>query len=142
VSVVALAHPKEVRTERDVFTRVGPLDDKCPIFILARPLRSFHGVLVTDVRREIVLFDDLVEVIKDRVLFSEGRTGPGFEAIAVGVEVAVRARSGVSVRPPRAAVSRLCLENDEALVRALLNEMMRTADARDSCTHDQDVKVL
>ncbi len=66
-----------------------------------------------------MLFDDFAHVAADLVGGGDGGAGPGFEAVAEGVEVAVGADAGVFVGVPGAAVAGLGFEHDEALAGEL-----------------------
>ena len=71
-----------------------------------------------------------------------GAPRPGLEAIAEGVEVAVRADARIFVREPGAAEAFLRFEHDEARAGALVGEVVGAADAGDAGADDQDVEVL
>ena len=91
---------------------------------------------------EIVLLDHLAHVSEYLVGGGDRRSDPRLESIAEGVEVAVGANSRILVRPPRAAEGLQGIENDEALVGALLPQVIGAADARNPGSDDQHVEML
>ena len=142
VAVIALAHPEEVRGEADRLAGVRPRALERPEILLARPAGRGDPVPVADVRAEVVLVDDLAHVGEDLRGRRDRRAGPGLEAIAEGVEVAVGADARIAMGDPRAAEAFLRLEDDEARAGALLGEVIGATDAGNSGADDQDVEVL
>ena len=69
----------------------------------ARPARRGNPVPVADVLREIVFVDDFAHIGADFRRGRDRRTGPGLEAVAEGVKVAVGADARIFMRPPGAA---------------------------------------
>ena len=65
VAIVALAHPEEIGGEAKFFASVGSDRVDGPEVFLARPFRRGDGVLVADVRGEIVLLDHVAHVFQD-----------------------------------------------------------------------------
>jgi hypothetical protein len=98
--------------------------------------------VVADVPGQVVLLDDLVEVVQDLAAGGDGRPAPRLVPVAVGEQVAVRARPGVAVRPPGAAAGVLRLEDHEAALGELRTQPVRGTDAGHAGTDDQDVDVL
>src|SRR5262249_36866697 len=64
------------------------------------------------------------------------------EAVAKRVQIAIGADAGIAMGPPRTAEALLCVKGDEALVGALLFEVIGRTDAGDPSTDDQHVEVL
>jgi hypothetical protein len=110
--------------------------------VLARPAGRGDPVVVADVLREVVLLDDLVEVVEDLVSPRDRRSTPRLVPVAVGEQVAVRADTGVAVRPPRAAPVVLRLQDGERALRELLAQVVRRVDAGDSGPHHKDIDVF
>ena len=65
VAVIALAHPEEIGGEAKLLAGVGARGLDGPEIFLARPFRRGDGVLIADVRREIVLLDHVAHVFQD-----------------------------------------------------------------------------
>jgi len=78
---------------------------------------------------EAVLLDHFAHVGQDLGRGCDGRAGPGLEAVAEGMQVAVGADAGIAMRPPRAAETVQRLQDHEALAGALLGEVIGRADA-------------
>ena len=97
---------------------------------------------VADMRAEVVLVDDFAHVAQDLRCRRDRRAGPGLEAIAEGIEVAVGADARIAVGEPRAAEVFQRFENDEARAGALLGEVIGAAHAGDAGADDQNVEVL
>jgi len=142
VAVVALAHPEEFRREARALSRVAALGVDRPALVVARPARGKDPVAVADVAREPVLLDHLAHVLQDLLGRCDRCAGPGLEAVAEGVEVAVRADAREAVRAPGAAEVLLRLEHHERLARALPRQVVGAAHAGDPGADDQDVEVL
>ena len=142
VAVVALAHPQEVRREADGLAGVGARGLDRPAVVLARPAGRGNPVAVADVPAEVVLGNDFAHVGQDLARRRDRGAGPGLEAIAEGVEVAVRADAGVAVGEPRAAETPLRFQDDEARVGTLLGEVIGAADAGDARADDQHIEML
>ena len=140
--VVALAHPEEVRRETDFIAGVGARGLDRPAVVLARPAGRGNPVAVANVTAEVVLCDDFAHVGEDLGCGRDRRTGPGLEAVAERIEVAVRPDAGIAVRQPGPAEAFLRFEDDEARVGALLGEVVGAADAGDSGADDQHVEML
>ena len=111
-------------------------------FVSLDQLAERDPVPVANMRAEVVLVDDLAHVAQDLRCRRDRRAGPGLEAIAEGVEVAVRADARIFVRDPGAAEAFLRFEHDEAGAGALLGEVIGAAHARDAGADDQDVEML
>ena len=142
VPVVALAHPEEAGREAHRLAGVRPDGLDGPEALRARPARRGDLVPVADVPAEVVLLDDLAHVLEDLGGGRDRRAGPGLEAVAEGVEVAVRPDARVAVGEPGAAEAVLDLEDDEAGPGALLREVVGPTDAGDARADDQHVDVL
>ena len=143
MAVVALAHPQEVGGEADRLARC-----RCRWRRWSRgssaldQARGVDPVPVADVRAEVVLVDHLAHVFQDLRGRRDRRAGPGLEAVAEGVEVAVRADARIAVRDPGAAEALLRFEHDEAGAGALVGEVIGAADAGDAGADDQHVEVF
>ena len=103
LTVIALAHPKEVAGKANRFVRLQTYRLDGPEAVLVGPVGVQDLVAVTDVLRQAVLFDHLAHVGKDFRRCRDRRADPGFETVTEGVQVAVRADAGKTVGPPRAA---------------------------------------
>lgn len=103
VAVVALAHPEEAGGEADRLAVLGPDGVDRPEILRAGPGGGRDRMAVADMAGEVVLGDHLAHVAQDFLGGRDRRPGPGLEAIAEGVEVAVGADAGVAVRAPGAA---------------------------------------
>ena len=142
VAVVALAHPKEVRRERQGLARVGPLGVNGPQARLARPCGAKDLVAVANVAGDIVLFDHLAHVFQDFVGRGDRRSRPRLEAIAEGVEVTVRPDPRVLVGKPGAAESFQRIQDHEAAFRGLILQVVGRAHAGNAGAHDQNIEVF
>jgi hypothetical protein len=89
VVVVALAHPQEVGGVAPLLLGVAAGDIDVPLAVLRGPTRGGHLVEVADVRAEVVLLDDLVEVVENLAPCGDGRAAPWLPSVAVREEVAV-----------------------------------------------------
>src|SRR5262245_43021912 len=98
--------------------------------------------MVADVAAEVVLVDDLAHVLQDFCCSGNGCAGPGLEAVAERVEVAVGTDAREAVRDPCAAEACLRLEHDKGGAGALLGEVIGAADSRDAGADDQNVEVF
>src|SRR5260370_3244222 len=99
-------------------------------------------MLVTDVRAETVVGDEVGEIREDLSGSGDRRARPRREAVAKRVEIAMGADTRVLVGEPRPTKARLRFDDDEAFVWALPGEVIRSADSRDPGPDDQDVKML
>src|SRR6185437_9170741 len=97
---------------------------------------------VADMRAEAVFLDDLTHVFQDLGGRRDGRAGPGLEAIAEGVEVAVRPDARIFVRDPGAAEALLRFQHDEAGARALGGEVVGPTHTGDAGADDQDIEMF
>ena len=97
---------------------------------------------VADSLAEAGVLDHLAHVLQDLGGGRDRRAGPGLEAVAEGVEIAVGADAGVAVRDPGAAEGVLRLEHQEARARRLRGEVPGGADAGDAGADDDDVEDL
>lgn len=97
---------------------------------------------IADVTAEVVLVDDLAHVAQDFGSSRDRRTGPGLEAIAEGIEIAVRADARIAVSEPGTAEAFLSFKDDKARPGALLGEVIRSTDPGDTCPNDHNVEVL
>ena len=139
VPVVARAHPQEARGDAEALAGVGANALDAPTGGLRRPGCAQHPVAVVDVRRQVVLVDHLAEVRQDLVAGRDRRAEPGLEAVAEGVQVAVRADPGVAVGPPGAAEAVLVVEDQEAAPGLLGPQVAGATDARDPGADEQHV---
>jgi hypothetical protein len=142
VAVVALAHPEEVRREANRFAAVGPDSFDGPEIFLARPPRRGNLVPIADVTAEIVFLDHLAHVAEN---FSRGRdrgAGPRFEPVAESMQIAVGADSGIAVRSPGSAETRLRFEHDKTCPRTLLGQMVGRTHPGNSRAGDNDTEML
>src|SRR5258708_11398923 len=113
MAVIALAHPQEVRGEGHGLACVGPHRLDGPLICLARPARRGNLMPVADMLLDPVLSDDLAHIGTD---FGGGRdwcAGPGLEAIAESVKIAVGADAWIAVGQPSAAKTLLGFEYDK-----------------------------
>jgi len=118
VSVIALAHPKELGADLDGFgSAVGSRASGCdlPASVSARPLGRLHRMAIANVTRYAVLVDDFAEVGQDLGGRRKRRALPGLESVAEGEEVAVGAHPRIAMRAPGAPEARLRLQHDERL---------------------------
>src|SRR4029077_12200501 len=116
-AIIALAHPEEVCGEGLRLAGIGRHRLDGPAIGLARPARGNDLVLVADVLAEIVLLDHLSHIGEN--LFGGGNRRPdrGLEARAEGMEVAIGADAGITVRNPGAAKTVLRFQDEEARAR-------------------------
>ena len=142
VAVIALARPKEIRSEPEPLPGVGANRIDGPEAFRARPRRRQDRVPIADVRTEIVLLDHVTHVRQDFFRGRDRRRGPRFEAIAEGMQVAVGADAGIAMGQPRPAKAVLRLQRHERRARALLRQMIRGAHARDAGADDEDIEML
>src|SRR5882672_9143811 len=68
--------------------------------------------------------------------------GPRFERIAERKHVAVGADAWIAKQIPGAADAIAALEDDVALARAFLLQVIARADAGEACADDEDVEML
>jgi hypothetical protein len=104
--------------------------------------RRRYAVPVADVLRELVFLDDFTHVGQNLRGRRDRRAGPGLEAIAKSVEVAVGADAGISMREPGAAEALLRLQHHEAGAGQLRRQMIGAADPGYSGTDDQDIEMF
>ena len=93
-------------------------------------------------RPRSLLLDHLAHVREDLVGGGDGRPDPRLEAVAEGVQVAVRADARVRVGEPGATEARELLEHDERLLRVLVLQVICRADAGDPGPDDQHVEMF
>ena len=141
VIVIALAHPQKVAGKGQASAVRFARRRHCPLVILGGPTAVGDPVTVANVLVNTVFLDHLTHVFEDCLGASDGCISPRFEAIAEGIKVRIRAYTRVFVRFPSTAEGILHFENTVALVRALLLQMIRLADARNACADDEYVKV-
>src|SRR5438045_7653660 len=68
--------------------------------------------------------------------------GPGFEAVAESVKIAIRANAGIAVGQPGAAETLLRLEDDESRARELSLQVKGAADAGNARADDENLEML
>jgi hypothetical protein len=140
--VVSLAHPEKIRGEAKGRAVALAASLQRPEIVGARPAGAPNPVAIANVSVEAVIVDDLTQIgenlLGGRYRFAE----PWLEAIAEGVEVAVRSDSGIAVGDPGAAEAVLGFEDHEARARALGLEVKGGADARDSGADDRHIEML
>ena len=115
--VVALAHPQEVRGESRGLAGICSNRLDGPSIGFARPTRRRNLVAVTDMLLKLILRDHLSHIRADFSSGCDGSAGPGLEAIAESVKIAVGANAGIAVGQPGAAETLLRLEDDESRAR-------------------------
>src|SRR5216683_4505520 len=121
---------------------VGPDGLDRPEIVAARPDRRRDLVPIADMRAEAVLVDDFAHIAEDLGSRRDRCARPRLKAIAEGVEVAVGPDARITVGEPSAAEAFLRFEDDKARPRALLGQVIRSADAGNTCPDDHDVEVL
>src|ERR1019366_5738241 len=139
---ITLAHPEKVRGKSHGFAAVGPDRFNGPKICRARPARRGNPVPVTDMPLKPVFGDDLAHVGADLRSGGDRRAGPWLEAIAESVKIAVGAGTGIAMGQPGAAKALLCLKHDKTRARELRSQVVGAADAGDTSTNDQDIKML
>ena len=97
VAVVALAHEKEIGGEINDLARIELRGRNGPEIVCAGPRGLVDAVAVADVLRQIVLLDHFTDVRQDLLGRGDGWSGPGLEAIAEGVKIAIGADTGIFV---------------------------------------------
>ena len=142
VVVVTLAHPEKACRYRPLPAAGLVGDGQRPAPARRRPLRIGDLLAVTNMLIEIVLGDDLAHVVENFFRRGDGRPGPGFEAIAEGVEIAVGTDAWIAMGNPGATKAGLILQHDEALVGGLRLQVIGTADARDAGAHNDHIEML
>src|SRR3984885_10066876 len=142
VPVVSLAHPEKIcgKANGRAVAPAGSL--QCPEVVGARPVRARNPVPVANVSIEAVVVDDFAEISENLLSGRNRFADPWLEAIAEGVEVAVRSDAGIPVGDPGAAEALLGFEDHEAHPRALGLEVIGGADARDSGANDRHIEML
>ena len=143
VAVVAAAEEQEPARHADRFARVAPLRLDGPPRVVARPLRARDAVVEADVFVDPVHGCGLAHVAPDRRPVGDGlRIGPGSEPEAQRVHVRVRPNPRVPEQVPRPADRVPGLEDREALVGALVLQVIAGADPRQTGPDDQHVNVF
>ena len=102
------------RTGSPVSVRIASMVQR---FVSLDQVAERDLVPVADMPAEVVLVDDLAHVVQDLGCGRDRRAGPGLEAIAEGVEVAVRADARIAVRDPGAAEALLRFERRRSSCR-------------------------
>src|SRR5215469_2497909 len=139
--VVPLAHPQEAGREPQLLAGVATSDLDGPQPVLGGPAGRGDRVPVADVLAEVALVNDLVEVGQDLLTRGDRRTAPRLEPVTVGEQVAVGPHARVPMSPPGAAPVVLGVQDDERPVGELVAQVVRSADAGDACTDDEDIDV-
>ncbi len=103
VVVVALAHPQEVGSETEFLIGVGADAFDGPEIIAAGPGGIGDFMAVADVWGEMIFLDDFAHVGEDFLGGGDGDAGPGLEAVAESMKVAVGTDAGVFMGDPGAA---------------------------------------
>src|SRR5690242_4363704 len=126
--IVALAHPEEICGDAHCRTGVQPYGIDGPEPVRARPACAGDPVPIADVRTEVVFSDDFAHVAQNLGCGCDRRTGPGLEAIAESIEIAVGPDARVAVGEPGAAEAFLSFQHDEARPGTLLGEVIGASD--------------
>ncbi len=146
VIVVAGAHEQEIAGEADRLRRAfagGAFGLHGPARLRRRPGRPLDPVVEADLVLDAVLGSGLADVIQDpRPVRNRLRLGPRLERIAQREHVAVGADAGITKQIPGAADAIAAFENDVALARALLLQVIARADAGQAGTDDQHVEMF
>src|SRR3984893_19116250 len=91
---------------------------------------------------EPVFGDDFAHIGADLRRGRDRRSGPGLEAVAEGVKVAVGADAWIFMGPPGAAKTLLLFEPDECRAGELLGQMIGAAHAETAGADNEDVEML
>src|SRR5262249_28007214 len=142
VAVVALTHHEEIRGEAARLAGVDPRRVDGPAGVDARPAGPIDAVPVADVAAEAILVDDLAYVLQDLGGGGKRGAGPGFEAVAERIKIAVGTDPRKAMGDPRPAEGGLRLQHDEAELRTLAREVVGATDAGHAGTDDQHIEVL
>ena len=142
MTVIALAHPQEVRGHCDGLAGIGPRRGDRPQIVSAGPVRLRDLVPIADVAGEVVLIDDLAHVAQNLRGGGDRRAQPWLEPITEGMQVAVGANARVAVGDPGAAEGLLRFQDNEARAGALLRQVPGAAHPGDTGADDQDVEVF
>jgi hypothetical protein len=97
VAIVSLAHPQEIGGETYALSRFQACGIKGPKSFGGRPGRRVDAMAIADVLSEVVLFDHFGHVAEDFLRSRNGFPHPWLEAVAEGVEVAIRTHAGIAV---------------------------------------------
>jgi len=109
VIVVTAGPDKEVASQVDCFSRSQIANGHLPALGPAVPIDTGDPLVVLDLVVQPVLFDHLFKIIEDRLPACDRFALPWLECIAKGVEVTVRADTGIGVRVPRSPMARFFL---------------------------------
>ena len=113
-----------------------------PEIVGARPARALNPAAVANVGGEAVFVDDFAEIGENLVRGRNRFADPWLEAIAEGVEVAVRPDAGIAMGDPGSAEAVLGLEDHEAHPGALGLEVIGGADAGNSGPDNRHIEML
>ena len=91
---------------------------------------------------QVILLDDLAHVAKDLLSRGNRLSAPRLEAIAEGVQVAVRADARIPVGDPGAAEAVLQFQHHEAGSGTLLRQVVGAADTGNPGPDNEDIKVF
>src|SRR5262245_46111870 len=117
---IPVTHPEKIGLEDEALIRIGANGLDRPQLLLARPSRRQDLVFVSDVASQIIVLDQLSHIIENLACGRERSTGPGLEAIAEGVQVAVRPDPGIAMGQPGATKTVLSLEHDKRFMGTFL----------------------
>ena len=141
VIVIAGAGEQEVRGE--ALGRTFVLSFDAPNLALGIPRRARNLVLEADMAIDPVLTRGFVHVLPDGGPVGDSLVpGPRFEIVAEREHVAVGADAGIAEQIPRAANNGAVLQDDVALVGAMLAQVHAGADARQARADDENVEMF
>ena len=146
VFVIARAHEQEIAGEAHDFGRAlahRALGLHRPARLRRRPRRAFDAMVEADVLVDAVVDSGLAHVVQNpRSVGDRLRLGPRFERIAERIHVGVGADAGIAKQIPGAADAITPLEDDVALARAFLLQVIARADAGQAGADDEDVEMF
>ena len=146
VFVIARAHEQEIAGEaHDLGCALArrALGLHRPARLRRRPRRALDAVVEADLPVDAVVDRGLADVIQNpRPVGDRLRLGPRLERIAERVHVRVGADAGIAKQIPGAADAVAPLEDDVALARALLLQVIARADAGQAGADDEDVEMF
>ena len=143
VAVVAAAAEDPVRAQLRPPTGVGLFDVDGPAGVHSRPGRRDDPLVVADVRFDAVLRDGLLQVGQDLVAAGDRvLVPPRFELVAERVQIRVRSDTGVAEQVPRATDRAAGLDDGVRPSGQVALQVVRSADAGDPGSDDQDVDML
>ena len=121
----------------------GALGLHGPARLRRRPRRALDAMVEADLLVDAVLGRGLAHIVQDpRPVGDRLRLGPRLERIAEREHVAVGADAGIAKQVPGAADAVAALQDDVALARAFLLQVIARADAGQAGADDQDVEMF